>query len=318
MLRSGFRLTAHVGMKASGMKVFSHQAAAYEELLIRAQTFFAGHWRQLPIKTRWHSLVIGPTGSGKTTLAAMLAAAVDAEPLRIGAPSWIPSGAHNRACAETLTVIADHVSTHQRTLLFVDELEKLHFDTSWNSYIFCELYDILDGRWPAGIRGGESSTLQVDGEGTLTLSQRNTLTEKMMASTFILAAATFQDFYEERSARSIGFHGDAEVQGVSLGPTYDTLTKKLPRELLNRFHSTHVLLPELSPVHYQQIAEEAEKTLPQWIQSAFHEAAAIRMKHAIAAKAGCRFVEEALMDALKCTKTPSPDVPECEPDPWDW
>lgn len=299
------------------MKIFSHQAAAYEELLIRSQTFFAGHWRNLPIKTRWHSLLVGPTGSGKTSLAAMMAASVDAEILRIGAPSWIPSGAHNRACAETLTVIADHVSANQRTLLFVDELEKLHFDTSWNAYIFCELYDILDGRWPAGIRGGENSTLQVDGEGTLTLSQRTTLTEKLMTSTFIMAAATFQGFFERRSARSIGFHGATEAPVIPPGPTSETLARKLPRELLNRFHSSHVLLPELSPVHYQLIAEEAERTLPKWIQSAFREAASMRMKHAIDAKSGCRFVEEALMDALKVTKAPSPEVSEPEPNPWD-
>lgn len=297
------------------MKVFSHQAAAYQELLLRARTYFSGSWRGLSIGTRWHSLVIGPTGTGKSALGTMLAAELGEEVplLRINATGWMPSGAHNRAVAETLTIIIDHIHSNPQTILFVDELDKLWHENSWNSYIRGELFELLDGRLPTGAKGISDGGLETDDEGTLTPSQATSVTKKLRFHTFIVGAGTFQDYYETAAeSGQIGFHPRPHTPPELRGPTAEIIAKKLPRELVNRFNSSILLLPPLEPSHYRLIAEQAEKSLPAWIQVAFRIAASERVEQAIAARSGCRFIEEALADALKCTKAPIPETTEPE------
>lgn len=298
----------------TGMKIFSHQVDAYSELVKRAETYFAGHWRNLPINTRWHSLIIGPTGSGKSALASKLAEESGAL-LRINVTGWIPSGAHNRAVAETISSIIEHIHAHPRSILFFDEIDKLMEDTAWNSYIRGELFELLDGRFPVGSKGTAGSSLDVDDDGTLTVLQRIQLDEKLSSSTFIIAAGTFQEFYETQGVGKIGFHPGPYRPAESMGPTAEVIVKRLPRELLNRFNSSILLIPQLESSHYELIAQQAERSLPEWIRPAFRKAASIRMKQAIAAHSGCRYVEEALSDALKTTKAPSPELPEPEPSP---
>lgn len=248
-------------------------------------------------------------------LAGLLAQETGAALLRVSVPGWMPSGAHNRAVAETITTIIEHISTHPRSIIFLNELDKLHWnDASWCSYIKCELFEILDGRLPSGAKlvGDE------DEDGLLTGSQLVRLTEKLCSSTFVIGAGTFQEHYESQSCfTKIGFHLEQNSQPKS-GPSPDNIAKKIPRELLNRFNSTLLFLPALEPAHYKLIAEQAEKSLPAWIRSAFQAAAANRIEHAIAAQSGCRFVEEALADALKWTKAPTPEPQIEEPDLCDW
>ncbi|MDD5198222.1 MAG: AAA family ATPase [Terrimicrobiaceae bacterium] len=301
------------------MKIFDHQSAAYQELLIRAQTYFAGHWRHLPIKTRWHSLIIGPTGGGKSALGTILAAETGAALLRINVTGWMPSGAHNRAVAETISTIIEHIHSHPKSILFLDEIDKVGYETPWNSYIRGELFEILDGVFPVGAKGTEDSSLAVDDQGTLSLSQRNTLAEKLCTTTFVIGAGTFQDFYEAQGGSGqIGFQPEHQTLLQSFGPTPEIIAKKLPREVVNRFNSSLLLIPQLDPSHYKLIAHQAEQSLPSWIQPAFREAASVRLTQAIAARSGCRFVEEALSDALKCAKAPASEPPSPEPDLCDW
>lgn len=152
-------------------------------------------------------------------------------------------------------------------------------------------------------------------EGDIQFPDEKLLSEKLRSTVFIVGAGTFQDFYEIQRSRPIEFNPSASDQCV--GPTSEYIAQKLPRELTNRFNSQLLLLPGLAPSHYRIIAFEAEKSLPKWIALEFRRAAARRMEQAIAAKSGCRFVEEALMDALQLSKPPPKQTPQ-QPseDPW--
>lgn len=153
------------------MESLEYQRHAHNEIVSRARAFFAAGWQDLPVRPRWASLIAGPTGSGKTTVAAMAADTLSREfgkeagkvsTLLLSTPSWIPLAAHNRGAKETLLAIADHISRHDRTILVLDELDKLVSGAggvtgqvngdAWQSYIRAELYTVvLDGRWPTGL-----------------------------------------------------------------------------------------------------------------------------------------------------------------------
>jgi ATP-dependent Clp protease ATP-binding subunit ClpA len=103
----------------------AHQKEALDEIIARAKAYYAGTWKKLPIRPRWHSLVCGPTGVGKTALAVLGAEMTGASLMRLSAPGYLPCGAHQRGTRESITVIAEHVARHARTMLVIDELDKL-------------------------------------------------------------------------------------------------------------------------------------------------------------------------------------------------
>jgi hypothetical protein len=289
--------------------IFPHQKSAFEELLSRARTYFAGDWRELPIKPRFHSLICGPTGTGKTAIATQLASTIGANLLRVSANSWMPCGANNRGTAETMTEIAQHVISGEKSIIFIDELDKIWHETSWISHIKGEIFDLLDGRWPMGLNfGDDDPDIFVDDDDligihpVLSIGKRVLGTMKLRTRTFIVAAGTFQDFFEVRSIGQIGF-GDRnsvlmeEIDAVEVA-------KRLPRELTNRFNSGLVLLPALHAEHYHILAEAAANVLPDWIREEFQHAVCRQIRKAIATQKGCRFVEECILEALKFARKP--------------
>ena len=280
------------------MEPFQHQAAALAEIVARAKAFYDGYWRELPIKPRFHTLVVAPTGVGKSALATMAAAEIsetsgmgsNVELFRLSVPGWIPGGSTSRS-------IAQAVALNSRTLLVLDELDKATNTLSgggsgtssgWQQHCLLEIFDLLDGRWPPGLKSPDDSD---DNEIPL-----NTLTKKLQETVFILAIGTFQDYFDNSgSRRTIGFGSETDaVDEISC----DDLIQKLPRELVNRF-SGLIRLPELQTDHYRLIAKQACDSLPERMRQAFSEAVATRIGAAIAAKKGVRFLEESLMEVLK-------------------
>ena len=235
------------------------------------------------------------------------AEAVNATMVRICAPAWMPCGAHNRGVAETVSTLAAALSANARTLLVIDESDKIcHGENSWQGYIRGEIFDLTDGKWPAGLKPPDDGS---DDDGTPPIDEskwRALLTAKLTTTVFILGIGTFQSFFDSvGSRRAIGF-GATDPADDELSA--EIVAEKLPRELANRFNSSLIRLPELRPEHYRLIANEATETLPLRMRAAFREAVARRIDGAISAKKGMRFLEEAMLDVLK-TLPPAPSIP---------
>lgn len=237
----------------------------------------------------------------------MAAEAVGASMLRVSAPNWMPAGANNRGTRETISVIAEHVAKHERTILFCDEAEKLidmTGDSSWKIYCRGELYDLLDSRWPTGLTLPETDDDQPD----ITIEQ---LTIKLRDTVFVLAAGTFQSWFDgSASRRSMGF--GAEIAPETHELSADIIAEKMPRELANRFNSNLIRISELTPDDYHRTALEVENKLPLRMRQAFRVEVNRRIPGAIAAKKGVRFLEEAMMATLiNLPPEPSKAIAEC-------
>lgn len=294
------------------MQVLEHQREALAEIVSRAHAFYRGDWSELPIQPRWASLVVGPTGTGKTAVAAMAAEAVNASMLRVSAPSWMPAGAHNRATKETINVIAAHVDMHDRTILVADELDKLIAGPggtdvgsggsvgAWQCYVRAEVFDLLDGRWPTGIKDGDGDDMSA--------AAIESLTTKLRETVFVVGIGTFQAWHDSVGThRTMGFK--AEVHPEKSEMSADIVAEQMPRELANRFNSALIRLPELQANDYHRIANEAAAKLPLRMREAFLTEVAKRLPGAIATKKGVRILEEAMMEVLKkLTPEPSPTI----------
>lgn len=299
------------------MQPFEHQAAALSEIVARARAFFGTEtsgpaWRELSIKPRFASLIVAPTGVGKTSLALMAARALGRdtalggpETVRLSVPGWIPAGSNGRTVAETISSLAKAVASNRQTLLVLDEIDKAtsgisatsSSSSAWQQHCLLEIFDLLDGRWPHGLNLPDDDDAEE--------ISREVLTKKLQESVFILGIGTFQDFFDgAASRRSIGF-GAENTQSDEI--TSDDILEKLPRELVNRMNSQLIRLPELSEEHYHRIARQAEESLPDQMRQAFRQEINLRIQSAISAKKGVRFLEEALLEVLK-SHPPEPTV----------
>lgn len=288
------------------MEPLNHQQAALAEIVARARAFFAGGWLELPVVPRWPTLMVGPTGSGKTAVAAMAADALsDMLPgdstvslLRVSSPGWMPCGAHNRGTKETISVIAAHIAKHDRTILVADEVDKViagpggtaaGSDGPWQSYIRGELYDLLDLRWPTGMKD--------DGD-DMTATDLDALTTKLRTTVFIVGIGTFQSWFDDSNTRrSMGFGAEISTETQELSS--EIIAERMPRELANRWNSSLIRIPELSAADYHRIANEVENQLPLRMRDAFRAEVQRLLPSAIAAKKGVRFLEECMMEVLK-------------------
>lgn len=276
------------------MEPLDFQRPALAEIVARARAFFAFHegkYRDILFRPRWATILVAPTGVGKTTTAELVSldSSVGASLLRISAPSYMPCGAHNRGSKETISVIAEHIAKHNRTLLVIDEIDKIN-DTgnAWQGYIRNELYDIIGGCFPTGLNLPE-----IDDCANITV---DVLTRKLQQTVFFLAIGTFQEWFENANTRrTIGFGGKTDPENDEF--TADTIAQQLPRELGNRFGKI-VRLPELRESDYRQIAKEAEGKLPEGMRKNFRVEVSRRIEAAILEKKGVRFLEEAVTAIL--------------------
>ena len=270
------------------MEPLDFQKPALAEITARARAYFAfwnGPYRDMLLQPRWACILVAPTAVGKTTTASMVSEAIGASMLRISAPSYMPTGAHNRGCKETIIIIAQHVAKNDRTLLVVDELDKINDpDNTWHGYIRNELMDLIGGVFPTGLNMDDCD---------LTIEALN---EKLRTTVFILGIGTFQSFFDSKpSRRSIGFGNDDADPSDEI--TAEIIAQRLPRELSNRFGKI-VRLPELKETDYYQIAQEAERKLPEPMRIVFREEVSKRIPEAIEAKKGVRYIEEAVTATL--------------------
>lgn len=275
-----------------------------DELMARARAYYRGNWRDLTIQPRWHSLVVGPTGSGKSAIASIAARkmscpTIPVKLVMVSAPGWMPCGAHQRGARETLSYLAEAVASNPNTLLVIDEIDKIYqTDSSWMGHIRGEIYQICDGRWPTGLQMPDDDSTAIP-IAALEAKLRNTV--------FIVGIGTFQDFFDSSaSRRAIGFGADTNSATDQL--TAEIVAQKLPRELANRFNSRLIRIPELQAEDYHRISLEAEYKLPTRMQAAFRLEVSRRIDDAITTKKGVRFLEECAMETLK-------NLPEFELDP---
>jgi SpoVK/Ycf46/Vps4 family AAA+-type ATPase len=97
---------------------YPHQKTAFQELVFRAQTYFSNQWHALPVRPRFHSLLVGPTGTGKSSLLDAVAVACGAHLVRVSCPGWLPLSGRESGARETFPLILE-VSCSERTRDFV-------------------------------------------------------------------------------------------------------------------------------------------------------------------------------------------------------
>jgi len=300
--------------------VLDHQKAAFDKLLAVGRACFAINKHDLPIRPRSNTLIVGPSGSGKSMLARAVSEEIIGEPkafLGIGVADWILLGCTQRGAVPTWPMICRFLIKHANSegvVIFLDEIDKIAGATSWESFLRTEIFLLLDNHIPFGIRSNDSDD-DDDKTGEPQINEKSlAIAQQTLATkTLILGAGAFQHLWDNRAKPSLGFGG----QNAPQEPTnLNHLAATLPRELTNRFRAELVVLPQLVESDYRRMLQQVAESIPDALRHTFCKMGEQRIPEAVACCQGCRFVEELLLDVVIAEREGKLTNPEpCTPHP---
>ncbi|MCX6972357.1 MAG: ATP-binding protein [Verrucomicrobia bacterium] len=235
-------------------------------------------------------MIIGSSGTGKTHLAHAVATELGAEFLSVSVADWILLGCSGRGGSPTWPLIARFLRRNAKKtglVIFVDEIDKIGGQSTWETFLRTEIYSLLDFKIPTGLNDGDDNILTAD-----ELAQAQ---DVFSNRTLILAAGAFQGIWENRSRPSLGFGAmDAGNDETNLSH----LAATLPREVTNRFRSQLIVLPQLRECDYRRMLEQSAEKIPVYFRETFLRLGYTRIPGAVACRQGCRFLEELMLDTI--------------------
>jgi len=266
--------------------IFAHQRSTFFELIKTSRAFERENWFALPVLPRWHTLLVGSTGTGKSHLVRSLGAFLGWETYTLWVTRWIISGARGK---ETWLEVGKWLAAQNgKCILFLDELDKLQNDSSlWGTHLRTEIFELLDRDLPAGLEladaEGESSSLAMWAKAQKVLR----------CDCLILGAGAFQSLWDFRP-QSLGFREPSAEEGI---PSQQELKSVIPPELVNRFGKI-LVLPPLMEADYLAMSHRTAEVLPGELRRKFLEIAEKKLAEAIREGRGARFCEQCVTEAL--------------------
>jgi hypothetical protein len=255
--------------------IYQYQKQAYQKLFRTAIAHKLAMGKKLPVQPRFHKLVVGPSGSGKTHLAKRVADVMNWRVLTINMASWVILGARETPTWHYLGEWLSESEPDTPQMIILDEIDKVSGETSWTRYLRAEVYSLVDGLVPDQVR-----PKNID-ESSFKEAIQNTL---------IFGCGAFQHAFESKD--SVGFNSESTIPNSS-----NDLAKHLARELVNRFNTEIIILPDLKKEDYEEMIEMVTPELTDDIKSKFTEISKNNINQAVIDKAGARFIENSVSDA---------------------
>lgn len=176
-----------------------------------------------PLRLRWTTLLVGPTGVGKSHLVRAVADRLQVETLQFGATNWVPSGA--KVDPHSLNVVLEAVRRGRPFILHIEEVDKFlcRGGDTWTQAQLTEFLMLLDGAVGAPWTSHDREALR-----------RNAL---------IIATGAWQEVFGSSSSAGVGFGARCRKSEAADVLRRVRLEQKIPAELLARFGQTLFLEP---------------------------------------------------------------------------
>ncbi|MFT4176042.1 MAG: AAA family ATPase [Luteolibacter sp.] len=293
------------------------QESALQTLLPVARIATSGIRVGLPVTPRTHTLMIGPSGSGKSFLGRKLGEVLGLPVLLINVCNWMVIGA--RSDQWTSSMIADWLDRLPGGgILVLDELDKLgagegsYGGSDWNRNTILEIFDWLDGVVPSSaklpLESIEAEELFTSDAGR---NQREKLGEIIRERVMILGAGAWQSAWRSNS-RQLGFNA-AKESLLPQPPSREQILQSIYPELRQRFREDIVLLPAMFRDDYAKVSRDIAREIPPELLPAWKKELGRTLRLAADGSLGMRALEELLLKALVLSG--AGNAPEEEPVP---
>jgi SpoVK/Ycf46/Vps4 family AAA+-type ATPase len=215
------------------------QEVALDLLTERAEAFFEKAGAGCCIKPRFNSLLIAPTGCGKTTLVQKLAKRVDAGVFAVSCAAWNVEA--SRQQPSTLKQLVEKICKYERLIVLIDEVDKWTStdENSWVRFVSAEIWSTLD-------RKVEADLYFKDAEHQAALKKR------LEECVYFIGAGTFEKIFAMAVKRTCVFAGNKET--FSNQEILELIREHqcVSPELLSRFSTEPIVL------RYPDLAETAD------------------------------------------------------------
>lgn len=296
---------SHSNHHSKSSIILPHQQNHFDRLCAIARAEFRDDKNHLPIKIRTNSLVIGPSGSGKSHIVKLLAESLEVPLFRIASSEWMILGGNGKGTNFTWPAIFRFLSEHherQGKIIFVDEIDKICGISDYTNYLRTEIFMLLDKSIPENLK--EDILLELDSH-----ADALKIARKSFEQTLIIAAGAFQMVWDEQSSKSLGFNSQTTIPKL---PDLGDLAKFLPKEIINRFGKNLIVLPPMNYEDYQSMMECLTQAMPIDLRQKFHDAANRNLTEAVRLQLGPRYFEEVMLEVMLSEPIPI-KIPGGEP-----
>ena len=253
---------------------------------------------ELSFSPRTNCLMVAPSGAGKTFLARSFAEQKGVPFMGINVSSWTLIGSRTEAENCTLVRVAAFIAGNPDGIIYLDELDKIDSDCSWNKHLQLEIHNLLDCQ----IGGEVIDGLQKLAQTPIDEEVLEKINQSLKENFFVIAGGTWQEFWENRSVTSVGFNSSEETRKLDK----KELTKHITPELLQRFQQTRIVLTPLTRENFLMLAKKVAKqfgahSLDDFTETrkSFLNAVKSGVADAVKNQIGMRFLEECITEALK-------------------
>ena len=280
--------------------ILPHQQKAFDDLVATAKVCFTFPRKSAPVQLKTATLIVSPSGAGKTFLAAAVAAEMAVPYCHVSVADWVIMGSSARGGAVTLAHICSFLRSCRNrdgAVIMIDEIDKLGGgagggngstgSSAWCQFLRLEAFQLLDLRLPSNLVDGESDMVS-----PMAIAEAM---QVLQHKTLILAAGAFQDLWDNRARPAMGF---LPSEATDDPPDLLELSTRLPKELVARFRSKIVVLPPLKERDYHQMLEQTAAKVPAALRQTFIRLGRQRAVEALRLQQGARFLEELLLDTI--------------------
>lgn len=296
----GGRRRFREGMKHNNI-LSPQQEEVLRQILPIAKIATSGTIANLPVRPRTHTLLVGPSGSGKSHIAREIGRMLGISTIIVNVSSWVVLSAKNEPW--TYSEICSWLDANGSTggILVLDEIDKLtcNGDTSWLNHIILEIHDLLDGIIPLAAR--LPSQIDTDVWEGVSASVpdhqlRTMLSARLRNKICILGCGAWQSAWTGMAKPKIGFGGGFPDTGL---PGARQILKMIQPELRQRFRDAICWLPPMTSVDYHTVSARIEAELPeQRMREIWNRLAGPMIQRAMDGGLGMRVFEELMMQTL--------------------
>lgn len=277
------------------------QQSVLSRLLPVARIATDGSGKGLPVQPRCHTMIIGPSGSGKSFVAKTIGAKLGLPTMIINVSSWVVLSARNEPW--TFSSICQWLDSLQGGgILVLDEIDKIGGPTDWQSYIRLEAHDLLDGMIPLAAR---MPCMVLDepwefSSQTAPAVDRESLARKLRERVFILGCGAWQSAWNSNS-RTLGF--STKSTAIIELPGRNQILNSIEPELRQRFRNEVCWMAPMALADYHAVSSEISEQITNiGIRGVWDRLAGPAIEQAVSAGLGMRVFEELMLSALLETR----------------
>jgi len=277
------------------------QQRVVEELLPIAKIATDGSREGMAIMPRCHSLIVAPSGVGKSYVARYISNMLNLPILVLNVGSWVLLS--HKSESWTWTHIVEWISSLSGGgILVLDEIDKCAGGSEWSNYLRLEIHSLLDAVIDTTIPlPNQVNEFLLENPWTEAQDQtapqvRGCLEKVLRERVMVIGCGAWQSVWRG-NARQMGF-SNGGTESIPEPPSREQILASIEPELRQRFRNSILLMHPMSKADYECVAKSIENIIPHHVLPAWTHLVDNAIQQAVDSTLGMRVFEELLLEAM--------------------